>query len=61
MSKESAPIKLNPEHKGELHADLGISAGKPIPLADLFKSKRSKSPAVRRRATFAMNARSWNK
>jgi hypothetical protein len=53
-------IHIKPSHKGELHRDLGVAQGKPISLADLMQAKRSKSPAVRRRATFAANARTWN-
>lgn len=52
-------IKLNPAHKGALHRDLDVPAGKPLSLADLFKGKHSKSAAVRKRATFAANARKW--
>lgn len=52
-------IKIKPSHKGLLHKSLGISQKKGIPLSTLAKAKQSKSPAVRKRATFAMNARHW--
>ncbi len=54
-------IAINPAHKGDLHRDLGVKQGEPLTLADLVRAKNSKSPATRRRATFAANARKWNK
>jgi len=54
-------IKIKPSHKGLLHKDLGIKQGKGIPLSALARAKHSDSAAERKRATFAMNARSWNK
>lgn len=56
-----AKISINPAHKGELHRDLDVPTGKPLSLADLFRGKHSKSAAVRKRATFAANARGWSK
>ena len=53
-------IHIKKSHKGLLHKSLGISQKKGIPLSTLAKAKHSKSPAVRKRATFAMNARHWN-
>jgi hypothetical protein len=53
-------IKIKPSHKGLLHKDLGVPAGKPIPEAKLAKAKASKDPAVRKRATFAENAKKWD-
>ncbi len=54
-------IEINPAHKGKLHRDLGIAAGKKIPMSELLQAKKSKSPAVRKEANFAVNARGWNK
>ena len=54
-------IHIKPSHAGRLHENLGVPEGKPISMADLFKAKKSKSPAIRRQATFAANARSWAK
>jgi len=45
--------------KGALHKALGVSAGHGISLAKLRKAKASKNPLMRKRATFAMNARKW--
>lgn len=53
-------IKIKPSHKGLLHKNLGVKQGGKIPLSSLVKAKNSSSPAVRKRATFAMNARKWN-
>jgi hypothetical protein len=52
-------IKINPAHKGMLHKDLGIPQSQPIPLSSLAKAENSKNPAVRKRAVFAKNARSF--
>lgn len=53
-------IHIQPSHKGLLHTDVGVPADQPIPLSKLMKAKRSRDPKVRRRATFAANARKWN-
>lgn len=54
-------IEIKPENKGKLHKNLGVPQGKKLTEAELERAKHSKSPAERKRATFAMNARSWNK
>ena len=59
-SKKKSGIHINPAHKGELHSDLGVEQGEKIPLDKLEEAKHSDDPAVRRRATFAINARSFN-
>ncbi len=55
------PIHIKPSHKGRLHAALGVPQGHPIPAAKIAAAKNSASPAVRKEATFAQNARRWNK
>ena len=52
-------IEIKPSRKGLLHRKLGIKPGDRIPVSDLLKAKRSKSPALRKEANFAINARSW--
>lgn len=52
-------IRIKPSHKGLLHEALGVPKGEKIPLSAIAKAKKSKSPAMRKRATFAMNARSF--
>lgn len=54
-------IKIKPSHKGLLHKDLGVPEGEKIPAAKLAKAKKSSDPAERKRATFAQNAKKWNK
>lgn len=53
-------IEIKPSHKGELHSDLGVPQGQPIPAAKLESAKNSENPAVRKRAVFAQNAKNWN-
>lgn len=55
-----SPIHINPSHKGELHKDLGVPSANKIPAAKLAEAKNSSDPAVRKRATFAANAKKWN-
>jgi len=52
-------IRIKPSHKGRLHRDLGVKSSKKLTTGQLEKAKHSKSAAVRRRATFALNARHW--
>ncbi len=54
-------ISINPKHKGRLHENLGVPAGKKIPVAKLKAAANSKTAAVRRQANFALNARKWGK
>jgi len=53
-------IDINPAHKGMLHRETHTKAGQKISLSRLMGAKHSADPAERRRATFALNARSWN-
>ncbi len=61
MAKLRKPIKIAPSHKGMLHEDLGIPQGEKIPMGKVMSAMNSPSPAVRRRANFAKNAKKWNK
>lgn len=54
-------IKIKPSHKGLLHKNLGVAAGKKIPASKVEKATHSKDPAVKKRAVFAKNARKWGK
>ena len=51
---------IKPKNKGKLHRALGVSIHEPIPIARIMKAKKSKSPALRKEATFAENAKHWN-
>lgn len=53
-------IHIKPSHEGLLHKNLGVPQGKPIPSGKLAEAKNSKDPAVRKRATFAENAKHWH-
>jgi len=53
-------IHIKSSHKGLLHKDLGVAAGKPIPTAKLEKAKKDADPAEKKRIVFAENARRWN-
>ena len=53
-------IHIKKSHKGLLHKNLGIPKGKKISIAALRKAKKSPNPKIRRRATFALNARKWH-
>lgn len=53
-------INIKPSHKGMLHKDLGVKSGSKIPAKKLAAAKNSPDAAVRKRATFAENAKHWN-
>lgn len=57
----SSPIQINPAHKGMLHQDLGVPQGEKIPSTKLHAAANSGSPAVRKRAIFAENAKRFGK
>jgi hypothetical protein len=52
-------IKIKASHKGLLHKDTGTPSGQKISEAKIQKAKNSSDPAVRKRATFAENAKHW--
>lgn len=53
-------IKIKPSRRGLLHKKLGVKQGHKIPLSELRHAKQSSSPAERKEATFAINARKWH-
>ena len=55
MAAQKKPIRIKPENKGKFTKYCG---GK-VTSACIAKGKKSKSPAVRKQATFAKNARGW--
>lgn len=57
MSKSGIHIK--PSNKGKLSRKLGVSESKDIPMKKLEKAKHSKSPALRKEANFAINAKKF--
>lgn len=46
---------IKPSHRGLLHKKLGVPQGQKIPEAKIVAAKESKSPALRKEATFAQN------
>lgn len=62
MSNEGTKIpKAFHVKKGALHTALGIKQGKKIAMSTLQKAKRSSDPLMKKRAQFAINARSFKK
>ncbi|MDE1868212.1 MAG: hypothetical protein KGI08_10955 [Thaumarchaeota archaeon] len=56
MAKGSISIK----RPGLLHSKLGVPQGHKIPMSKLQAAKHSSSPAMRKEANFAINARGFN-
>ena len=56
-SKKKNKIYIKPENRGKFTEYCG---GK-VTSECIARGKRSKDPAVRKRATFAQNSRKWNK
>lgn len=52
---------INIKHPGALHRALDIPMDKKIPLKVLKKEEDSKSPLMRKRVNFALNARKFDK
>lgn len=59
--KKKSGINIKKSNRGKLRKSAGTKKGKKIPVSKLRKMKRSKNPKTRKRATFALNARKWNK
>lgn len=57
--KAADPIHINPAHKGELHSELHVPQGQPIPAGKLEAAEHSSDPAERKRAQFAENAKKF--
>jgi hypothetical protein len=54
-------IRIKKSNRGKLRKSAGAKKGRKIPAFKLQQMKKSKNPVTRRRATFALNARKWNK
>ena len=52
-------IRIKPSKQGSLRAATKTKKGKNIPVSTLRRLKNSKSPAMRKKANFALNARKW--
>jgi|GEM_PF-1660621 len=53
-------IEIKKKNEGKLHSKLGVSPGKKLTMLELASAKQSSSPAERKEANFAMNARKWH-
>lgn len=54
-------IHIKKSNRGKLRKTAQARKGQKIPVSKLQKMKKSKNPKTRKRATFALNARKWNK
>lgn len=61
MARKRSGIHIKKANRGKLRKSTGTKKGKKIPVSTLKRLKKSKNPKTRKRATFALNARSWNK
>lgn len=61
MAKRRSGIHIKKANRGKLRKTAKAKKGKKIPASKLRSMKKSKNPTTRKRATFAMNARKWNK
>lgn len=59
--KRRKPIRIKKSNRGRLRKSAKTKKGKKIPASKLRSMKKSKNPKTRKRATFALNARRWNK
>jgi hypothetical protein len=59
--KRKSGINIKPANRGKLRKTARVKKGSKIPVKKLQQMKRSKNPTTRKRATFALNARKWNK
>jgi hypothetical protein len=49
------------KHKGALHRDLGVPAGKKIPASKIKKAEHSKNPTIKKRAILAETLKGFKK
>ena len=59
--KKRSGIYIKKSNRGKLRKSAKAKKGKKIPVKKLRAMKKSKNPKTRKRATFALNARKWNK
>ncbi len=53
-------IHIKASHRGRLHKALHVPEGQKIPMGKLIEAAKSKNPARKSQAVFALNARKWN-
>ena len=59
MARRKSGIKIKKSKQGSLRKATGTKKGKKIPVKTLMRLKKSKNPAMRKKANFALNARKW--
>lgn len=59
MARRRSGIHIKKSNRGKLRRSTKTKKGNKIPVSKLRKMKKSKNPKTRKRATFALNARSW--
>lgn len=59
MATKKDPIHIKAANKGKLRSMTGTKKGATIPVAKLQQLKKSSNPTTRKRANFALNAKSW--
>ena len=59
--RRKSGIKIKKSNAGKLRKAAKVKKGKKIPASKLRALKKSKNPKTRKRATFALNAKGWNK
>ena len=61
MARRKSGINIKKSNQGKLRKAAKTKKGSKIPVSKLRAMKNSKNPKTRKRATFALNARKWNK
>ena len=61
MVAKKSSIHINPANKGKLRSETGTKKGDKIPVSKLNSILKSGTPAEKKRANFAKNARKWGK
>jgi hypothetical protein len=59
--KKKPGINIKAKNSGKLRAHTKTKKGQKIPLKKLQSIKRNGTPLMKKRATFAINARKWKR
>lgn len=61
MAAKRKPIRIKKSRRGTLRSQTKKTKAGKIPVKELQRKKRSSDPKTRKKATFALAARKWNK
>lgn len=61
MARRRSSIGIKKSKQGSLRSATKTKKGQKIPVSKLRRLKKSGTPAQRKKANFALNARKWNK